>query len=463
MSIPGIRKLYIGSTDVVRAYLGETLVYATTLLDKLFANDEPGFWLNASPETCFTDLAGTTPAGPGDSVAYWQDLSGNDNHATQPTVANRPILGRKPVGGRRNLLERTEELTDSSYWTDSGFTFADHMEAIGNGFFWFHPTTTNARLFANNVGDVSPENVTVTYSIYFIRTPENPSAFAILSGSSLTTNSARVRVNTGTLELSETGGDPFIDAGVEHISGDVYRLYLTHDGTGQLRFCVRYREHTEDNPVFIGFPQLEEGSTFTPYQRVTNRFDVTEAGVPDRHYLFFGGASDPRGMQTPVITPGTDKVQVFTGLRKHIDENNATVIEAGNTANDLGSFLLTVPTGSTNGFFRSRGTGAFRNSDDLPDEPAPASMVLAGIGDISGPLVDLRYNGVSAGSNNSSQGSGNYESRVMHIGTRLGASNFYDGEIYSLITRFGSNLSEETIAQVESYIADNVPEETLNT
>ena len=59
----------------------------------LFANSEPGVWLDPSdPVTVFSDTAGTTPAGVGDPVARIDDKSGNGNHATQPTLAARPIL-----------------------------------------------------------------------------------------------------------------------------------------------------------------------------------------------------------------------------------------------------------------------------------------------------------------------------------------------------------------------------------
>lgn len=64
----------------------------------LFGAGGEGVWLAPSPTTCFTDLAGTTPAGEGDSVALMLDMSGNDNHATQLTAPARPTL-QKTTGG----------------------------------------------------------------------------------------------------------------------------------------------------------------------------------------------------------------------------------------------------------------------------------------------------------------------------------------------------------------------------
>lgn len=47
----------------------------------------------------FEDDAATDPAENGDGVAVWQDQSGNGNHATQTTGANRPTLDTTGVNG----------------------------------------------------------------------------------------------------------------------------------------------------------------------------------------------------------------------------------------------------------------------------------------------------------------------------------------------------------------------------
>lgn len=64
----------------------------------LFANGEVGVWYDPSPETTFTDTAGTALATVGDAVARINDLSGNGHNATQATTAARPIL-RQDAGG----------------------------------------------------------------------------------------------------------------------------------------------------------------------------------------------------------------------------------------------------------------------------------------------------------------------------------------------------------------------------
>lgn len=59
----------------------------------LFSDGSDGAWFEPSPDTCFTDLALTTPAVVGDPVRGMLDLSGNGNHATgQPVAGANPIL-----------------------------------------------------------------------------------------------------------------------------------------------------------------------------------------------------------------------------------------------------------------------------------------------------------------------------------------------------------------------------------
>ena len=97
-----IGALYLGSTAISTAYLGSVQVYDAggAAFDpvSLFASGEEGALFLPGPTTCFTDTAGTTAAGAGDSVARINDTSGNGNHATQATAAARPVL-QQTAGG----------------------------------------------------------------------------------------------------------------------------------------------------------------------------------------------------------------------------------------------------------------------------------------------------------------------------------------------------------------------------
>ncbi len=62
----------------------------------LFAGGQDGVWYEPSVSTCFTDVAGTTPAAATDSVALITDISPNGVDATQATAASRPTFQTTP-------------------------------------------------------------------------------------------------------------------------------------------------------------------------------------------------------------------------------------------------------------------------------------------------------------------------------------------------------------------------------
>ena len=68
----------------------------------IFSGGDAGFFLPISPDTCFTDVARTTPAGVGDNVKGIEDQSGNDLHFQ--CLSTGPVLRQD---GRRHYLEFT--------------------------------------------------------------------------------------------------------------------------------------------------------------------------------------------------------------------------------------------------------------------------------------------------------------------------------------------------------------------
>jgi hypothetical protein len=64
-----------------------------SVIKELFSQGEIGAWYDPSDlSTVWADTAGTTPASVDGAVARIDDKSGNNNHATQATLASRPIL-----------------------------------------------------------------------------------------------------------------------------------------------------------------------------------------------------------------------------------------------------------------------------------------------------------------------------------------------------------------------------------
>jgi hypothetical protein len=165
-------------------------------------------------------------------------------------------------------------------------------------------------------------------------------------------------------------------------------------------------------------------------------------------WLAFDGVND--SMVTPTITPATDKVQVFAGVRKLSDASFGMISEAF-AASSNGIFSL-YGKNSPGWEFVSRGTSSAVANIDT-GYPAPRSDVLTGISDISGPSAVLRVSGDVVETVTTSQGSGNFLSYPLHIGARGGTSLFFNGNMYGLIIRFGPNLTAAQISDTETYMA----------
>lgn len=395
----------------------------------LFTASEPGLWYDPSDlTTMFEDTAGTIPVTtPGQSVARINDKSGRGNNATQPTAASRPTYGVHPVVGRRNLLTLTEQF-DNAGWGKFGTVLVT-------------PNTT-----LSPVGDQTADTlaITATSSGIFQPVPALP----------LTTYTASVWVRaegavTSRLVINTNLSDPvFLTVNATTQWQRVSLSKVTQAATTSVTFQID--AGNGPNTVYVWGAQVELGASATAYQRVTTSFDVTEAGVPSVSYLSFDGVDD--FLVTPTITPGTDKVQVFAGVRKLTDAAIGIVAESSSTINsNNGAFLLALIAGSPSTWqWLSKGT-TIKSASGGPTA-APSSSVLTGIGDISGDLARLRSNGIQLAENLTDQGTGNFLAYPIYIGRRGGVDLPLNGQIYSLIVRFGSNLDAGAINSTETFV-----------
>jgi len=203
--------------------------------------------------------------------------------------------------------------------------------------------------------------------------------------------------------------------------------------------------------VLMTDSQLEVSATPTAYQNVVSQYNVTEAGVPSVFYLQFDGVDD--FFVTPTITPGTDKSQVFVGLRKLSDAATGMVVETSNNFNSFsGAVAIQAPNGTLPRYsFTSRGTG-IATAVTGNSYTAPITNVLTGIGEIATDTSILRVNGVQIVSSATDQGTGDYLAYPMYIGRRAGTLLPFNGYLYSLIVRFGPTMAPETIASTEAWV-----------
>ena len=413
----------------------------------LFAASEPGGWYDPSDlTTLFQDSAGTTPVtAAGQSVGMVLDKSGRGNHLTQSSLSNRPIYGIEPFGGRRNLLTYTEQF-DNAAWTKTNVTATASVL-----------TETTATGFHNVQGNYSNDGASKTWAVS-VEVKANGRDFAWIDEGSAAGAVFTVNLTNGSVNLL---GAAWTSVTVTAVGDGWYRVVgIMTRATSLFRYKVgpaldaSTLSYVGDasKGIQVRNAQLEISSTATAYQRVVTAFDVTEAGVPSLSYLQFDGSDD--SYVSPTITPGIDKAQVFAGVRKLSDALRGAVVGLSSTPNaSNGALELFAPQlDATTGYrFDSRGTAVA--SAATTSFTAPITSVLTGIGEIGTDTCILRANGTQVATSAIDQGTGNYLAYPLYIGRRGGTSLPYNGRIYSLIVRFGANLSASTITQTENWVA----------
>ena len=79
-----------------------------------------------------------------------------------------------------------------------------------------------------------------------------------------------------------------------------------------------------------------------------------------RGHLLFDGSDD--FLVTPTITPGTDKAQVFAGVRKLSDATQAVVAGLSTNVGNPGVFMLLAPSANTTADYRWSSNGSAQSS-----------------------------------------------------------------------------------------------------
>jgi hypothetical protein len=261
----------------------------------------------------------------------------------------------------------------------------------------------------------------------------------LLATATLATQNVTTRAATYTLAFSGAGTVTASGTNVGVYNAGVNSLTCT---AGTLTLTVVGSVTLADLRV------TNDGIGLPAYQAVITSTNYDTSGFP--LYLSFDGTND--SLATGTITPGTNKAQVFAGVRKLSDAAQAIVVELSATiASNAGSFALTAPNSAAANYnFSSKGTTQTDNV--VTTYTSPLTNVLSGIGDIAGPSNVIRVNGAQVGSVTTTQGTGNYLAYPLYIGRRAGTSLAFTGNIYSLIIRFGSNLPTSTIAQTETWV-----------
>ena len=393
-------------------------------------------------------------ATPSAGTVNWDNISVKllaGNHATQATLAQRPTYGINPITGTRNLLTFTEQF-DNAYWTKQEVTIVQNAAAAPNGTVTADRLVPTAVLSTHQINRLSLVT-SQACAISFYLKASGYNTVEVRDGT-LGVNGAIFDVSSGTVTNRGTGV-----GSMTSLPDGWYRCTLLVTTTG-VRFYVPTSSpsFTGDGTsgILIWGAQLELGSTATNYQKVVSQYEVTEAGIASASYISFDGVDD--GMVTSTITPAIDKVQVFAGVRKLSDVALGMIAEFSATYSaNAGSFNLTAPDvagGSRAYGTQSRGSAAatITQRSTTATGAAPDTSLLCGLMDIAGDSTILRRNGTASAAGAGDQGTGDYLAYPLYIGRRGGASAPFNGRIYSLIMRFGANLTAGQIASTELYV-----------
>ena len=443
----------------------------SSLARLLFTANEPGFTFEPwDITTLFQDRAGTTPVtAAGQSVGYRRDKSGRGNHQVAVSDAKRGVYGWMPKTGRRNQLTYTEQF-DNAAWTKDGATVTANAVTAPDGTLTADTVSTGISTGEHRIYQTAGSSAVHTHTIYAKAGTAN---FVSLSTGNATYY-AVFNLSTGAVSSSVSCTSSIVSVG-----DGWYRLTVTGSvAMPSFFFVVNVGETAASavpatgstgtsKTVHLWGAQLELGSTATAYQRVASQYDITEAGVPTCYYVQADGVDD--AYVTPTITPNTDKVQVFAGVRKLSDAATGVVLElspSGDTNN--GSFYFSVPSGVA-GYDMNLGAGASGGQGRRATTyTAPINNVISLAVDRSLPTIadkiGFRVNAAlptlsSTGTTNVP--TGNFLAYPLYIYARAGTSFPFNGLDFGHAVRFGPNLDAATIARVESLIARNTPGVTL--
>lgn len=199
----------------------------------------------------------------------------------------------------------------------------------------------------------------------------------------------------------------------------------------------------------------KSGRGFHATQATATSRPVLRQDGNGKHYLYFDGVDD--FLVTPTITPGTDKAQVFAGVRKLGNSQGIVLETSSNLTSKDGTIAVQAPGALTNSYRFVQGGGGVPYYD-ATSFLSPITNVLSCLYDKSVstqssqiiPRVDGVTPTLSAG--NTATSTGNFLAYPLYIGRRGGTTLPFNGHLYSMIVRFGSNLPIGAIEQAEAWI-----------
>lgn len=244
---------------------------------------DPDAWFDPSDtSTVFVDRTGTVPATAGSPVGQIKDKSGNNHHAVAPTDAARPTLARMPKTGRRNFLLFSQDFTNS-VWVKLN-QGSGTAPVLTSGQLAPDGTYTATRLQLNAGANGASDYSLLRQS--FGTPAAGPRSLWIKSNTGSNQTVAFVATSAQTKVIATPTWQRLSDA-------------APASGAAQFDISVGGAASTPATADVVIWAAQRELTSVTPYQKVTNSFDVTEAGVPDVWYLQGDGIDDALNATMP--------------------------------------------------------------------------------------------------------------------------------------------------------------------
>jgi hypothetical protein len=365
------------------------------------------------------------------------------------------------------LLVRTEEFENAA-WTKSATDITSNASTAPDGTTTADKAIPNTTTSTKRVGSVLTASGTTTWSFSFYAKGDGYSRIGIWDYATSGAYASFLLTGSGSVLDSGSGAAA---ATITSVGSGWYRCTLRASVTGSVGFGIQilpdsYTTGSINNTwtgngtsgILVWGAQLETGSTATAYQRVTDQYNVTEAGVPSVSYLFFDGVND--SLATSTITPGVDKAQVFAGVRKLSETDGMIVESSANYNGSVGTFYFAS---QSSGKFGSASRGDLATSAgqeaSISGYTAPVTVVVTATHDIANDLSVMRGNGAAGTNGTADKGPGNFLAYPLYIGHRFNnppttaSSLFFNGHLYQLIVRFGPNLATGQISSTETWVA----------
>ncbi|MEG1032178.1 MAG: hypothetical protein RSE28_10030 [Acinetobacter sp.] len=204
----------------------------------------------------------------------------------------------------------------------------------------------------------------------------------------------------------------------------------------------------------VGLIRDKSGRNNHAYQTTSaSRPILRKNAVTGANYLEFDGSDD--FLQTSNIDfTSTDKVSLFAGITS-LSNSAGIIAELSNTIANTGAFTLMNSGGGLGDYITGSNLGTYKVQASISYQK-PDKSVLAMSNYSQGiQSVTLRRNGVLAGSNTASQGSGKHGNYPLYIGRRGGTSIPFNGHIYGLIG-IGKLAADDETAAIEKELSKRV-------